>query len=180
MAGSPALSTPVSPLDYRRAEERDLRLVVGTWVGSYRTAHAAGMICMADWRDVMEKQVARVLERPDVEVWVAYNPQEESTRGDLYGWIAVERNYQVPVRERVDGRWVESLNPSWAPLVHYVYVKQPYRLLGIARGLFLAAHVSLESEFLFSCKTPVVSKVEHRIPLAHWAPLICRYPKDLR
>lgn len=157
-------------LSYRRAEERDLPFVVRSWVSSYRTAYAAGLLLMDDYRLIMERQVRRVLERPGVEVWVAYAPDEDDPRADLYGWIAVERGYEVPVAGR--------MQPAEEPLVHYCYVKSNYRREGIARGLFRAAGIDPAEPFAFTCTTGVVADLRHKIPRARWNPLIARHPKQ--
>ncbi len=162
-------------LAYRRAEERDTPLIVDAWLESYRNSHAAGMVQMNAWRDVMGPQVEAVLNRAGVQTWVAFKPGADVA--DLYGWIATERDYKMPVRERINGLWEERLVPATAPLVHYVYVKQAYRRLGIARGLFRNAGVDPADEFIYSCKTPVVATLSSKVPLARWNPLICRYPK---
>ena len=177
-------------LAYRLAEDRDMALVVDSWVDSYRTAHAAGMIPMPMYKESQRANVRWVLARPGVEVWVAYHPGESpESRADLYGWIAVERGYSVPraIRQRVGGelRWVEELRPCTDPLVHYVFVKESYREHGIAAGLFRAARVDRTKPFLFTCKTGVLNErlrrdgptLLERHPLARWSPLIARYPK---
>jgi len=168
-------------IDYRRSVDADRPLVVGFWIESYRTAHAAGLIPMHQYHDVYREAVTWVLERPGVETWVAFKPGEEAGF-DLYGWIAVERDVMVPkrVRRRVEGRmqWVEELVQAECPLVHYVFVKESFRRRGIGRGLFVAAGVDLRTRFLFTCKTALSSELEQRLaPEAAWRPLVARYPK---
>lgn len=158
-------------LAFRLAKEADMPLVVDSWIDSYRTAHAAGLIPMAIWRETMERVLFdHVFPRRGVEIWVAYHPGEEGTKADLYGWIAIERNVVIPSRH--------GTKEIPSPLVHYVFVKQAYRRLGIARGLFRAAGVSLAEPFFYSCKTGVVSELKDKAPCARWAPLIVRFPKD--
>lgn len=157
----------------RAAEPGDAAFVVGSWVDSYRTAHAAGMIPMGAYDRVYREAVAAVLSRPGVSVFVACHPREVE---DIYGWAAVERGASVPVREREDGRWVERLSPCPLALVHYVYVKQPYRRMGLARALLAAAGVDPAGEFLYTCKTAVVSRLP--LPRARWAPLVARYERS--
>lgn len=180
-------------LKIRRADERDLRLVVGNWVDSYRKAHAAGLIAMEDWDAVMEPQVRKLLARPNVDVLVAYHPDETDRRHDLYGWIAVEHDYLVVVREREfgsRGQWVDKTVAGWCPLLHYCYVKSTYRRRGVARALFKAAHVDPLGEFIYTCKTGVVARLTAathddagrfvsppKLPRARWNPLIARFPK---
>jgi hypothetical protein len=144
-------------LAYRPAAEPDMVLVVDSWVESYRTAHAAGLIAMEDWRDIMRAQVRKVLARPGGECWVAHKPGDDGSGADLYGWLALERGHSIP-------------------LVHYVYVKQNYRrIFGIGRGLFRAAGIDPAAEFSYTCKTAVVSDLRDKIPRARWTPLVARF-----
>lgn len=157
-------------------------LVVSSWVDSYRNSHAAGMIPMSIYDKVMRACVDLVLNRPGVKVFVACHPDIQITEGpraDLYGWIAVEYDIEVPqrTRERINGRnqWTEKLVPAGCPLVHYIYVKETYRRMGLARGLLAKAGLKPEDRFFFTCKTPVVSDL--KLPNAKWQPLIARFPK---
>lgn len=154
-----------------------MRLVVASFVDSYADAHAAGLVAFDDWRDVMTPQVCRILSRAGVEVTVAYHPDEPDRRADVYGWVAVERGYDVIRKRREHGRWVEKKVPTDEPLVHYVFVKQPFRQMGLARRLFHAAGVDPMRPFNHTCKTGVVSKLAPKVPFARWQPLIARFPK---
>jgi len=170
---------------YRLAVDEDMRLVVRSWMASYRYAHAAGLIAMRDWVDVMTPQIERVLSRPGCEVWVAYDPDDDDSRTDLYGWIAVERGYQEIVRRLFRGKWEEQLEAASRPLVHYVYVKSAWRdragvVSGVSRGLFAAASVDTDLAFNFSCKTAAVTRLKHRAPLAEWKPLIARHEPGMK
>lgn len=148
-------------LAYRPAEAGDVVFIVNSWLSSFRGSHTAGMIAMDDWKQVMERQVRRVLARDGVRAYVAYAPGETDKKVDLYGWIAVELGHD-------------------APLVHYCYCKRAYRRMGIARGLFATAGVDPSKRFFYTCKTPSAAVLaRHRkIPKARWSPLIARYPKD--
>lgn len=160
---------------YREAEEEDYRLIEESWIESYRCAHAAGMINMEDWRDVMLAQIRRILARPDVTVRVAYNPEDKGSRSNLYGWMASETNYEVPVRMKKEGKWQETMMVSPHPLIHYVFVKHTYRRMGIARELLRQTGVERGDLFNFTCKTAVVTKL--RLKHARWQPLVARHTK---
>lgn len=164
-------------LAFRRAIPSDMRLVVESFLDSYRTAHAAGLIAMEDWRDVMEPQWLKVLARPGVEVHVAHHPDEADPRYDVYGWLAIERGYDEVRKVQRDRKWVRRLVRADAPLVHYVYVKKLYRKHGIARGLFRAAGVDPRQPFNHTTTTAVVSELGDHVPLARFTPLIARHPK---
>ena len=164
-------------LAYRPAREPDWFFVVDSWLWSYRDAHAAGLIQMEDWNRVMKPQLAKVLARSGVSIFVAHHPGQDGTGADLYGWIAIERGYQTPARSRQGGRWVDSMVSVSEPLVHYVFVKQPYRRLGIARGLFKAAGVDPAAAFNYTAKTAIVTLLADKISGGRWMPLIARYAK---
>lgn len=167
----------MSSLAYRPATSDDMPLVVDTWVDSYRLSRAAGMISMEDWADIMTGQVRKVLMRPGVKLWVAYHPGDTDHREDLYGWLAVETEYEIPRNMLRSGRRSREMGKADVPLVHYVYVKQPYRRMKIARGLFKAAGVG--DEFNHTCTTAVVSTLtkKNKLPGARWTHLVARFPK---
>lgn len=157
----------MSSLRYREATGDDWALVVDSWLSSFRTSHAAGLIAMEDWRSVMTGQVNKLLARPGVKVTVACRPGAEGTRADLYGWVAVEAAYTF-----LDRAGRERRMP---PMVLFVYVKDHYRGMGFARGLLRAAGIELGDAFDYAAKTPVVSKLRTKIPRARWNPLRARY-----
>ena len=162
---------------YRLATPDDIPFVVSSWVESYRDSHSAGMISMDRWEDVMVPEVQRVLSRPGVSIHVAYHPGETDARSDIYGWLAVERDFEVPEKVQIRGRWERRLVKSEAPLLHYLYVKNVYRLSGVARGLFKTAGIDPSKRFYFTCRTGVVKKLEGKVPQAEWSPLIARFSK---
>lgn len=135
---------------YRKAEAGDRVFVDYAWLDSYKWAHAAGMIHMDDWRDVMLPQIARIRNRPRAVTIVAEEPTA------LAGFICAE----------------PSGDP---PLVFYVYVKEAYRRSGIARGLFRAAGVDPQSRFVYACKTAVVSELFGKVPRARFDPYAARF-----
>ena len=151
----------MSSLAYRPATAADMALVLDSFVDSYRTAHAAGLILMDDWREVMWRQFERILARPGVATIVAYHPGAEPGVSDLYGWIAV-----APAE---DGK---RPRPK---LVLYVYVKEHYRRMGIARGLLRQAGLEPDDAFEYAAKTAVVSKLRNKLPCARWNPLRARF-----
>lgn len=162
-------------LKFRDAADGDRHFISAAWIDSYRTAHAAGMIAMHRWRQVMTVEIADILLRKGVRSIVAYHP-DIAPPADLYGFIVIERGVRMPTRVR-DGKWRTEVRADDRPLVHYVFVKQPYRLSGIALALFREAGVNPAERFLYSCKTSAVTKLASKIPSAEWNPLIARYPK---
>lgn len=147
-------------LAYRPSEPSDRRFIIESFLSSYRTAHTAGLIQMADWHAVMEPQICKLLEREGVTTFVAYHPGEADHIADLYGWIASETGHDQP-------------------MVHYVYVKNHYRQKGIATGLFKAASVDPRRTFYICAKTAMSSRLAHKTPCAKWDPLRARFPKKI-
>lgn len=143
----------MTALAYRPATEPDARFILGSWLASYRNAHQAGLISRERWNDVMGIELRDVLLRPGCVTRIAYNPGAADPGLDAYGWIAGE-----PSRRE--------------PLVHYCYVKHPYRRMGIARGLLAALGIDPRREFHYTCRTKVVSQLP--IPMGRHRPLIAR------
>lgn len=139
----------------------DRRFVLATWSSTYKSAHAAGMILAEDWAPIMHDQLGKLLDRPTTRTAVAYEP------GDfLYGWICGDTSGALPI-------------------VHYVFVKAGFRAVRLAgdrfsgprhaRGLFRELGLDPAEPFLYSCKTPVVSDLVHKIPRARFCPAAGRY-----
>ena len=146
---------------YRLAGEHDRRFVVYSLVKALKFEYTSGPIQMEDWREIMTSQLAKILSRPGVEVWVAYCPAETDHVADLYGWLAVEHGHRLP-------------------LVHFMFVKASYRGEGFARGLCAAAGFDPARPLLHTCMTATVRSMRKagKIPNARWNPLIARHPKD--
>lgn len=153
----------------RDARAGDESFVVSTWSASFKTSHSAGLIQSEDWATVMHEQIAKVLARAGARTLVAYERTDPSF---LYGFIA---------GDTTDARM---------PVVFYVYVKEPYREAGwengkrigdgYARQLFRALGVDPARPFVYVCKTPIVSRLAGKIPMARWNPLVARYPQHPR
>jgi len=152
---------------YRPAEQRDRDFVVSSWSSSYRTSYVAGLISMDSWADVMHRQLANVLDRPDVRTVVAVDTED---RAFLYGFLTADTTPQV---EQLS----DNKHRTWPAMLYYVFVKAAYRRSGIARGLFDAAELDPRSQFLYACKTPLAGRLVNKIPLAKWNPLVARFGK---
>ena len=50
------------------------------------------------------------------------------------------------------------------PVVHYVYVKEPYRLLGLSKLLLQQAGVALDRPFFCTHRTQVIKHIEGKYP----------------
>ena len=139
------------------AKPSDHRFVRSSFLAGYRSSHAAGLISMDDWNDVMGAQWDKILTRPGIRVYVAYHPGETDDQYDLYGFLVVDTRYQE------------------CPYVVYINVKHKYRRFGVATGLLKFASIDPTKEFHYAAKTGVVSKLRNQIPLAKWKPLAIRF-----
>src|SRR5690606_16747740 len=106
--------------------------------------------------DVMHRTIKRVLARPDMQTLVAFESKDPTF---VYGFIAGDTSDHVPV-------------------VFYLYVKTPFRRMGMARSLFAALGVDPSRRFIFTCKTAAVAGLTGKIPYAKFNPAVPRYPKE--
>lgn len=153
---------------YRPATAADRVFIVSAWSSSYKAANAAGMIASEDWSTIMHRQIEKLLALPSVRTLVAF---ERSDPGFVYGFIVGDPDPQT----RMVGT---PPSPLTAPAVFYAYVKEPFRRVGIARGMFGALGIDPEATFFYACRTSVVSRVVDKIPRARWEPSVARYPKN--
>ena len=138
---------------HRPAVVADRSFVIDNWLSSFRCANAAGIISTESWFDVMWPQIERLLDREGTTTLIAY---ERDDVDFFYGFVCGELTGPTPV-------------------VHYVYVKEPYRREGFARGLLAALGVDPALPFLYTCQTAVVARLRAKIPCARWRPQIARY-----
>jgi hypothetical protein len=125
--------------------------VIATWASSYKHSHFAGIISAEDWAPVMHAQLGKLVDRSTTRVLVAWDPP-----AFLYGHIVGDTS-------------------SAMPAVHYVYVKDPFREAGIARGLLAALGVDPARPFVYTCRTSMVVRLADKIPLARFTPAAARY-----
>lgn len=144
----------------RPAEPRDRAFIVSSWSTSFKHARSAGMINAGDWADVMHAQIVKLLERPDVRTLVACENKDPDF---LYGFIC---------GDTAESEWRRHLG---MPVIHYVFVKAPYRKEQRARALFEALGVDPTKSFAYSCQTATLSRIGSKVPLARWFPIVARY-----
>lgn len=139
---------------YRPALSADELFVVSGWSSSYRMSRDLAFVQMANYAEVMHPIVRSVLARPGAWTLVCEGRV-------LRGFICYEPAY--------DDR---------APLVNYVYVAQPYRRRGHARGLFAAAGINPDEPFDFACRTKMsweLCVVHGKAQRARFNPMRARY-----
>jgi hypothetical protein len=147
----------------RAAKASDSAFILDAWVESFRESHSAGVIPMPMYRRVYKEAIAWLLARDGMELLVACNPLDED---QVFGFLA----HELGVIDRATHRDI--------PALHYLFVKQPFRRLGIARQLLAASAVNTAQPFYASFKTAVATELARSKRLAvKWNPLFARFPK---
>lgn len=131
---------------YRNAVVDDRKFIVSGWSASYRMSRDISLLSMKDYAEVMHARIEGVLDLPHTTTIVAHGSA-------LQGFIS----FQAPL------------------YVLYVYVAQPFRGNGIARGLFAAAHIDPSSRFSYACRTRASWECRGKIPLAQYDPFPARF-----
>jgi GNAT superfamily N-acetyltransferase len=146
-------------LAHRPATAIDLPFIMSSWLRSFKTSHFAGPIPNDIYWDTYRLAAERILSRPAARLLVAVNPSERDPEHELYGWLAME--------------------PGEPPVVHYVYVKQAFRRMGVARSLLRAASINLSAPFVYTYRTrDVAAVIRHARLLARHDPHLVRRPTD--
>lgn len=154
----------------RLADEADRAFVVDSWLRSFRDAHAAGLIRMSRWKEVMRPEIEALLSRPGCVTKVMGHPERDGAT-DLIGWAAGEPTVQVMGKDsklRADG-----------PLLHMVYVKDIYRGMGHAKKLLEALGIDPTRRFLYTTKTAAATKTSDSycslFDFGRWNPIPARF-----
>jgi hypothetical protein len=143
----------------RSATDEERPFVIDTWLASFRTSYAAGLISMGTWREVMWGEIERILARAATTTLIAYPPDDHAF---AYGWICAD----VTARPRV---------------LHGAYTKATYRrgreLLGagVFSTLLAAVGIDPREKFFYATKTPITTKLAEKYPFARWNPLPTRF-----
>lgn len=142
----------------RPALPSDEMFIVSGWSSSYRKSRDIAFVQMSHYADAMHPIVRSVLARPAVRVMVAHGDEM------LHGFIAYEHS-----------------KIGLSPLVHYIYVAQPYRRRGFARDLFEAAGIDPDRPFEYACRTEASWRlivVEKKAPESRYNPYRARYAEE--
>lgn len=140
---------------HRLAVAADWPFVHDAWLESFKTSHAAGPIPMDMYRTVYREVLRRLVERPRCGTWVAYNSEDHD---QVFGFITFE-----------------TTNDR-GHVIHYVFVKNFCRRMGIATGLLRATGIEPEDPFLYTFKTPAATKLAQKWTGMRFDPLVARFP----
>lgn len=143
---------------FRLAEPDDEPFIVSGWSSSYRRSRDLSFVQMERYAEVMHPIVRSVLARPRTKTLVAHGEV-------LHGFLSFEHS------EIAGG----------VPLVLYIYVAQPYRRQGDAKGLFAAAGIDPAAPFEYACRTEAswkILEINRKARGARYNPYRARYAEE--
>lgn len=108
--------------------DRDINFVKNSWLNCYSNSPWSGVLHKEEYFKEYAKIVQDVLADRDVKVLVAVNPQESDFEHEIFGYVVYEPQ---------------------ANLVHWVYVKDGLRGLGVGKFLFQSAEISNDFKYTF-------------------------------
>lgn len=131
------------PIRIRKAEGSDIGFIFSSWLKSYRDSFFAQNITTTIFFSEHHKVIERLLKGCDV--YVACN---ENDVAELYGFIC---------GERIEGLFV----------LHYVYVKQMFRSLGIGTTLLNMFEHDPSVASLYTHHNKVATKLAAKYSMVH-------------
>lgn len=148
MGGSEQLSAGAWYI-FRPATQDDMQLIDETWLGTWKTARAAGCIPNNMFDEVQRALIAQLLNRGmKIDVIAPSNRSHQ-----VMGWIAHEDDPKAPGKA----------------VVHYLFVKAPFRRRGLANTLL--RHVGNgDGRFVYTHETSFA----RYWPRAYHNPGLCR------
>lgn len=126
------------PFALRHPHKEDIPFIFNSWLVSYRHSLHVKNIGNTVYFGEHHKVLERLFKRCDARI--ACNPDDQN---QIYGYV---------VFERITGTLV----------VHYCYVKQPYRRLGVCHQLLTAAGRNKEEPFVYTHETFLGNKLSGR------------------
>lgn len=137
----------------RPARETDNSLIFDAWLDSFRGAHAAGPFPMHMYRAVYTQTIEELLARPNVRVLIACDENDD---------------------DQDVGFLIHELRQP--PVVHYIYVKSPWRKKRVASMLMAAAQIPTGRLFVYTFKTALASRLVEHWTGGIWDPFCARFP----
>ena len=143
----------------RDASADDLAFIIDSWLASFRNSHFAGPISMRRYREVYRVEICSLIDRPGVIVRVAYYRENPS---QILGFLCFDR-----------GRGNS--------IVHFAYVKKPFRRRGIFALLMNDAGIDTKRKFSYTYRTRAASELTAkgaRFERARFDPFDARYDPE--
>ncbi len=109
--------------------------VFKSWIRSFVKSPWAGPYSRAVKVEATKNTIVDLLQQDDCHVVLACNPEDPN---QLYGFVCFERGEQ--------------------PVLHYVYVKDFFRRMGVGSDLVAVARGGSPDQLLYTHKTPVSAR----------------------
>lgn len=135
----------------RKATEADVPFIFSSWLKSYRSSFFGQNISTTIFYNEHHKVIERLLK--SCEVWIACNDNDST---ELYGFICAEVQQGILI-------------------IHYTYVKQLFRTLGIGKMLLRAINYDSSKATIFTHNTKHGQRLANRFNLVH-SPYIALTP----
>jgi len=136
-------------VQFRPAAPADEAFIFSTWLKSYKhSSRFAQPITPKIFFARHHKIVERILAMPQTQVIVCASKEDQNT---ILGYLAF------------------TAGPR--PIVHFCYVKVPFRKMGIAKGLFDDANIALENA-VYTHRMEDLDWVERKYPGLEYDPYL--------
>lgn len=124
----------IEAITTRIATPEDIPFIFSSWLNSFRKSEFSKHVPQKLYFSGHHRLIGELLSRSDV--FIAVNEEDES---QILGWICAEMDRPVPI-------------------FHYLYVKYPFRRMGIGRKLF---SLMPKGPFIYTHETGQVGKLSH-------------------
>lgn len=116
---------PITFREFDPNRPHESGIIMEPWLNSWRTSPPLRRSSHHEvWSAAWEERIRSVLDQADTRLIMAVAPDNPDR---IYGWIC----YDPPEAHELD--------PALGPVVHFAYVKKPFRRFGIATALIKEA-----------------------------------------
>ena len=140
-----------APFKVRFADAADVPFIFSSWLRSYRETRAAKLVGNAQYYEGQHAVIEGILQRPNIVVEIACDEHDPST---IFGYIVHE--------------------VSKEPLVHWLYVKLPFRNFGIGQSLLQGA-TSTSTKLTITHLPKIEKKLFEKFPNVNYNPYLAVY-----
>ena len=151
-----------APVTYRAATAGELPFVFHSWLRSFQGTHYAGPLPDDLYYEAYHTAIERLLARPGVRVLCAVDAGAEPGERALFGYLVIEP---------------ATTGQPFQAVVHYAYVKEPFRRNGVFKSLLTAAGVKPTGPLAYTFRTPIAGRLAGAggpFPAAVFAPKLAR------
>lgn len=131
-------------ITYRPAAAEERPFILNSWLRSWHGTHYAGPLPDTEFYAAYHAAIEGLLSRPGTEALCAVDAGAEVGDHSLFGYLVVERGRAPAPMQAV---------------VHYAYVKEPFRRQGVFKSLLVAAGISPRGPWAYTYRTPIAGRL---------------------